>query len=108
MGWAPVTSVAHTYVFASCSAAHASSPGGGKRAQLSMGVSPQSDAIPDKTEAVPDPDIERANSSPRPGQELLQERLHTGEISFALEMPRTAAGATTPKPGAELCHAVNT
>ena len=72
-----------------------------------MGISPKSDATPEKTEAVPDPDFERANSSPRPGQELLQERLHMGETSFALEVPRTAAEAATPKPGAELCHDVN-
>eukprot|EP00891_Asterochloris_glomerata_P003121 jgi/Astpho2/3121/Aster-x1124 len=64
-----------------------------------MGISPTSEAAAERTEAVPDPDIEGADSSPRPGQELLQERLHMGETSFALEMPQTAAGASTPKPG---------
>lgn len=91
----------------SCSAAHANSPGGGHKAQFSMGISPTSEAAAERTEAVPDPDIEGADSSPRPGQELLQERLHMGETSFALEMPQTAAGASTPKPGADSCHAVN-
>ena len=56
---------------------------------------------------MPDADIERVDSSPRPREELLQERLHMGETSFALEMPRTTAGAATPKPGAGLRHAVN-